>query len=76
MAKDPERILVAVGGEATDEGASRLACRLAKEARGKLYAIYVVEVPREFPVDAEISHESARGEAALQRIEELAKEED
>ena len=57
------------------EDAFQLACSVAKGAKGKIHAIYVIEVKLELPLDAEIGEETSRGEDALAYIEHLAKEE-
>ena len=72
---DTRVIVVPVKGQSADHEAFRLACRLAKEDRAKIYALYVIEVARELPEDAEISEETARAEEVLSRIESLAKQE-
>ena len=69
-----KNVLLPVKGEVGDEEAFHLACNLAKEAKGKVHALYVIEVERSLPLDAEITEETGRGEEVLARIEVLAKE--
>ena len=69
-----KNVLLPVTGETWDEEAFQLACTLAKGAKGKINAIYVIEVARDFPVDAEIGEETRRGEEVLGQIESLARE--
>lgn len=64
-----------VGTEADDE-ATRLACRLAKKDKGKIWAVYVVTVQRALPLNAEIGPEVKRAEEILDRAEDVASEED
>lgn len=54
--------------------AFQLACQLSLENKAKLYALYVIEVPMELPVDAEIVEETTKAEDILGKIESLAKE--
>ncbi len=70
-----KNVLLPVRGDLVNEDAFRLACTLAKGAKGKIRAIYVIEVKRELPLDAEIADETSRGEEALAQIESLAKAE-
>ena len=49
-----KKIFLPVCAEAGDDEAFHLACGLAKQAKGKIYAIYIIEVKRDLPVDAEI----------------------
>ena len=70
------KILVpVVGGEADDE-AIRLACRLAKKDKGKIWAIYVITVRRSLPVDAEIEPEIREAEEILDHAQGVAEEEE
>jgi len=68
------RILVPVNGNSTDEDIVALACGLAKRQRAEVYAMYVIEVDRRLPLDAELSAETSRGEVALERAERQARE--
>ena len=49
-----------------------LACVLAKRNKGKVYAVYVIEVARTRPLDADLSPEAREGEEILARAEEVA----
>ena len=66
-------LLPVVGGE-SDEESLRLACAMTKAAKGKVYVLYVIEVARQLPLDADVSSENAKGEQILQRMEKLGKE--
>tara|TARA_B100001013_G_scaffold326736_1_gene239486 strand:+ start:57 stop:518 length:462 start_codon:yes stop_codon:yes gene_type:complete len=66
--------VVPVKGGPVDLEAFQLACQLTLESKAKLYALYVIEVPMELPVDAEIVEETAKAEDILGKIEGLAKE--
>ncbi len=66
------RILVPVSGSATDSEAVGFACNCAKKAKAEVYAIYVIEVKRALPLDAEIQPEIERGEQVLERAERVA----
>lgn len=66
------RILVPINGNATDDEAIELACSVARRNRARVYAIYVIEVKRSLPLDAELTDEIARGEEILARAEDLA----
>lgn len=68
------RILVAVGGSDADREAVKLACRLAKETKGKIYAVHVIEVKRALPLNAELQTDADIGERILRRAEDYAEE--
>ena len=67
-------VLVAVTGEPADAEAVELACELVGAQKGNLYIVYVIEVERSLPVDAEIIPATARGEEVLQSMERIAKQ--
>src|SRR4030043_55157 len=69
-------ILVPVVGSEADEEAMKLACRLAKKDKGKIWAVCVVAVKRALPLDAEIDSEIRNAEDVLDRVEKVAEEED
>ena len=73
MAINTSRILVPVNGDSTGEDAFRLACRLSRESKAKLYALYIIEVEQRLPLDAMV--DSSQGEAVLRRIEAVGQEE-
>jgi len=47
------KILVPVCGTEADEEGIKLACVLAKKAKGKICAVYVITVKRSLPLEAE-----------------------
>src|SRR3970282_694130 len=49
-----------------------LACVLAKRNKGKVSAVYVIEVARTLPLNADLSPEAREGEEVLARAEEVA----
>ena len=67
------KILVPVSGEPGDNEALSLACEMTRGTRGKVYVLYVIEVERELPLDAEIGEAIDKGEEILQRMEQLGK---
>ena len=70
------RILVPVIGTAADDEAVKLACRLAKKDKGKIWAVYVITVSRALPIEAEIQPEIRKAEEILEHVETVAEEED
>jgi len=71
-----KKILVPVAGSEADEEAMKLACRLAKKDKGKVWAVTVVAVKRALPLDAEIDSEIKKAEDFLDRVEKVAEEEE
>lgn len=70
------KILVPVVGTKADEEAIRLACRLTKKNKGRIWAVYVITIKRTLPLDAEMEPEIKKAEAILDHIEKVAEEED
>jgi len=70
------KVLVPISGTEADEEAMRLACRLAKKSRGKIWAVYIITVKRTLPLNAEIEPEIQKAEAILDHIEMIAEEQD
>ncbi len=71
------KILVPVVGTEADEEAIRLACNLVKKKnKGKIYVVYVITIKRALPLDADIEAEIKEGEEILDRIEQIAEEQD
>ncbi|OGO33173.1 MAG: universal stress protein [Chloroflexi bacterium RBG_16_56_11] len=71
-----KKVLVPVVGTEADEEAMRLACRLAKKDKGKIWSVFVVAIKRALPLDAEIESEIKKAEEILDRVESIATEED
>jgi len=71
-----KQILVPVAGTHADEETIRLACRLAKRDKGKVWAVSVVAIKRALPLDAEIQSEIKKAEEILDKVEAIAEEED
>ena len=75
MRVDAHKILVPVNGDAVSERTFRWACQMAKESKAELHAVYVIEVPLDLPMEAEITTDVNRGEDILTRIEAIASQE-
>ncbi len=80
-----ERILIATDGSKHSESAAEAGLEMAKLYRGKVTALYVVDIGKEYAL-GDLSAKSAgemmagirssllkKGEAATQRVEEMAK---
>lgn len=69
-----KKVLVPVSGNESDSEALWLAHAMTHGARGKVYVLYVIEVQRDLPLDADVGSENVRGEEVLQRMEKLGEE--
>lgn len=70
------RLLVPVSGDGADKEVIELACKMAKEVKGKVFVVYVIQVKRSLPLDAELVSETQKAEEVLSRAEEYAEEQD
>lgn len=66
------RILVAVDGGDADKDAIRLACKLARETKGEVFVVHVIEVKRSLPLNAELQVDADQGERILRRAQDCA----
>ena len=71
-----KKILVPAGGTEADLETMKLACRLAKKDKGKIWAVCVIAIKRALPLDAEIEPEIQGAEEILDRVEMVAEEAD
>lgn len=62
-------VLVLVTGGPTDSSAVSHAASLVRETRGHLIVLYVIQVNRSMPLDAEMPEQVSRAEQALNRAE-------
>jgi nucleotide-binding universal stress UspA family protein len=68
----PGRILVPINGNPTDEEMVTLACGIAKRTKAEIHVVYIIEVKRALPLDADLPPEAERGEAVLEQAERIA----
>lgn len=61
------KILVPVKGNGSDEEAIKVACSLARRNKCQVCALYVIEVARNLPLEAEIESEIKRSNEVLSR---------
>jgi nucleotide-binding universal stress UspA family protein len=56
----PGNVLLPVNGNVVDDQVVRLACTLVRRQQGTLTLMHIIEVPRSFPLDADVNIESSR----------------
>lgn len=64
-----------IRGTVADEQAIALAASLARKQKGKVFVVYVIEVDRSLPLDAEVESETQKAEQVLTRAEDIAGDE-
>ena len=61
MRLNAKRILVPVNGDPVSESTFRWACQTAREYKAELHAVYVIEVPLDLSMEAEITEDINTG---------------
>ena len=70
------RILTPVNGTPASKHAFRWSCQLARHSRADLLAVYVFEIPLEFPLESlRGQRDLMEGEEILHQVEQIANEE-
>jgi len=70
------KVLIPVVGSEADIEALKLAIRLAKKEKGKIWSVYVITIKRALPLNAEIKPEIEKAENILDHLEIMAEEEE
>jgi len=68
----PQTILVPISNSPASLEAVAVACAIAKQRKGRVYAVHVIEVLRSLPLNAEMEAEARKGEQLIHRAEEIA----
>ena len=68
------KVLVAVSGGKSDAEALAMAFGAARKSKAKVFVIYVIEVKRALPLDADLPMENRRGEEVLEKAESVAED--
>ncbi len=68
-----KRLLLPIKGQRVDQDTLRFASSLVRHEHGSICLLYVIEVPRQYPVDAELPSEVSKCENILRSAEEFLK---
>ncbi len=68
---DFNKVLIPVTGAPVDDETIKLACKLTRKNKGKIWAVYIIGVKRVLPLDAEIETEIKKAESILDHLEEI-----
>lgn len=66
------KILVPVSNPNFLEEMIRVACNLSQFLTSKIYVLYVVEIPRSLPLDAQIPQDIVKAEEILKKAEDIS----
>ncbi len=73
---DADKVLVSVSGDESDETVVGLACNLWRKKKVEIDIVYIIEVKRALPLDAELEADTQKGEEILRRAERMVREQD
>ena len=66
-----QSVLAVVNGKHSDAEIVRLACKLVGPKKSKLNILYIIEMDRTLPIDAEIVADTAKAESILECMENI-----
>lgn len=69
------KILIPISNPEYLEEMVRISCNIASLYKAKILALYVIEIPRSLPLDAEIKEEQDKGEEILKKAYDFASSE-
>ena len=72
MSLDANRILIPINDSPHSERAFRWACHMARDAKAKLCAVHVIEVPLTLSLESEVTEDIDRAEQLLDKYERIA----
>ena len=75
MSKEPIKpinIMIVLNGSNVDNDVVKLACNMAVRSKGEVYGVYVIEIKRTLPLEAEVEPDIQKGEDILDHVERLA----
>lgn len=67
-----KKILVAINDSTFSDEVVRFACKLAKQEPAEIFFVYVFEVPRSMPLEAEVPEEAAKADKLFERAIAIA----
>ena len=67
-------LLAVINGTDIDNLVIETTCKIARHDKEKITVIYVIVIPRNKPIDQEVSFYTEKGEKALQKAEELSQQ--
>ena len=66
-------ILVALNGSDTDGDVVTTACHISIGSKARMTLIFVIEIPRKYPIDIELAKMTAEAEDTLDQMEKLCR---
>ena len=66
-------IVAALNGSDTDSGVTTTACHISKGSKLRVTLVYVIEIPRRYPLDVELAQMTSKAEKTLDQMDQLCR---
>ena len=66
-------ILVALNGSDTDGDVVTTACHISIGSKARMTLVYVIEIPRKYPLDVELAQMTSKAEETLDKMDKLCR---
>ena len=66
-------IVAALNGSDTDSDVTTTACHISKGSKSRMTLVYVIEIPRRYPLDVELAQMTSKAEKTLDQMDQLCR---
>ena len=66
-------ILAALNGSDTDGDVAATACHISMGSKTRMTLIFVIEIPRKYPIDIELAQMTSKAEETLEKMDKLCR---
>ena len=66
-------ILAALNGSDTDGDVAATACHISMGSKSRITLMFVIEIPREYPIDIELAQMTSKAEETLDKMDKLCR---
>ena len=66
-------IVAALNGSDTDSDVTTTACHISKGSKSRMTLVYVIEIPRKYPLDIELAQMTSKAEETLDQMDKLCR---
>ena len=66
-------IVAALNGSDTDGDVTTTACHISMGSKSRMTLVYVIEIPRKYPLDVELAQMTSKAEETLDKMDKLCR---
>ena len=66
-------IVAALNGSDTDGDVTKTACHISMGSKSRMTLVYVIEIPRKYPLDIELAQMTSKAEETLDQMDKLCR---